>query len=137
MDRYPWDPALETGNERIDTQHKDLFQLANALEACVRDDACRDVVGDAVFRLVDHVVEHFRDEEALMIACHYPDLETHRTEHKTLAEQTIAFTVHTLEGDAPRVAELALVVSSWLREHILDFDRRLAEYLRDCDAAKQ
>ena len=73
MAHFDWDPALETGHEDIDDQHRQLFALANALqEAMERNDADPDVVEDAVYSLTEYVVQHFADEEALMDACATP-----------------------------------------------------------------
>lgn len=133
MAHFDWDPALETGYEDIDSQHRQLFALANALqEALARDDAGRDVVEDAVYSLTEYVVQHFADEEALMDACAYPHENWHKTLHRDLTAETMRLTARFMNREDVTPEELAPFLVRWLQGHIREEDMRFVEYQRTC-----
>jgi hemerythrin len=135
MAHFDWDPALETGHEDIDSQHRQLFALANALqEALARDDADPDVVEDAVYSLTEYVVQHFADEEALMDACAYPHENRHKALHRDLTAETMRLTARFMNREDVTPEELALFLVRWLRGHIREEDMRFVEYQRTCGA---
>lgn len=131
MAHFDWDPALETGHEDIDSQHRQLFALVNALqEALARDDADPDVVEDAVYSLTEYVVQHFADEEALMDACAYPHEDRHKTLHRDLTAETMRLTARFMNREDVTSEELAPFLVRWLRGHIREEDMRFVEYQR-------
>jgi hemerythrin len=130
MDKYEWSPALETGVADIDSQHKSLFELANHLQAAIdRHEEDPDAVADAVYGLVDYVVEHFKDEEALMAQVHYPGAGPHRSLHEQLSADTIGITARYFSGEDITPDALAPLVTKWLTEHIPTHDARLAAFV--------
>jgi hemerythrin len=132
MAYFDWDPALETGHEGIDAQHRRLFALANALqEAVAQDSGDADTVADAVYSLVDYVTEHFADEEALMDACAYPPNDWHKKLHRDLAAQTMRLTARFMNHEDVTPGALARFLVEWLQEHIRKEDMRFVEYQRD------
>jgi hemerythrin len=130
MAYFAWDPGLETGRKDIDDQHKGLFALANSLERSIEsrshDEAA---VADAVYGLVDYVVEHFRDEEQLMAECHYPGLVPHRSLHEQLSAETLGVMARYVNGELESPAELAPMVCDWLRGHIGTHDMGLVVFM--------
>ena len=131
MEKFEWDPRFETGFEKIDDQHKSLFQLANHLQQAVDrglDDP--DAVADAVYGLVGYVVEHFRDEEALMAQIHYPGAGPHRALHEQLSAETMGITARYFAGEDVTPSQLAPLVCRWLTEHIPVHDAAMVTYLR-------
>jgi hemerythrin len=83
---FPWDPALETGNPTLDSEHRSLFDLANRLEKAIENDPeDKNALADAVYGLIGYVVEHFNDEEAIMRDYRYPLAGPHRALHEQLS----------------------------------------------------
>ncbi|NLY30396.1 MAG: hemerythrin, partial [Firmicutes bacterium] len=73
-----WTPNLAVGIEKIDEQHKVLFERINALiEACNQGKG-KDTVADLITFLKDYVVFHFRDEQQIMLNYKYPQYEQHK-----------------------------------------------------------
>jgi hemerythrin len=133
---FAWDPALETGQEMLDAEHKSLFALANTLEAAIEerpDD--QSAVADAVYGLIGYVVEHFNDEEALMREYRYPVSGPHRALHERLSTETLAITARYMNGEDVMPAELAPLVCIWLTDHIRVHDMALVTFLQSADAA--
>jgi hemerythrin len=129
MKRYEWDPALETGLESIDSQHKSLFELANHLQDAIDlHEEDPDAVADAVYGLVGYVVEHFRDEEALMAEIHYPGAGPHRALHEQLSADTMAITARYFADEDMTPDELGPLVCVWLTEHIPKHDAAMVAF---------
>lgn len=80
-----WQEAYECGEPTIDREHRELFDLANGLivKAFSRQED-QDSVVPALDRLIEHLVAHFGDEEALLEKHAYPGLDTHKRAHQAL-----------------------------------------------------
>jgi len=131
MERFEWDPRLETGFAQIDDQHRSLFKLANELQRAIDDHSDEpDAVADAVYGLIGYVVEHFRDEEALMAQIHYPGAGPHRALHEQLSAETMGITARYFAGEDVTPSQLAPLVCRWLTEHIPVHDAAMVTYLR-------
>lgn len=129
MVTFEWNPELETGNADIDDQHRRLFALANELHtAC--DLYCneQDRIENAVYSLVEYVVQHFGDEEALMERCRYPEIGPHRALHQHLAGRTLRFTAGSMNGEDVSPDDLATLIVEWLTGHILEEDLRFVRF---------
>lgn len=123
MTHYDWDPALETGVEMIDDQHRQLFALANALQTAVDDETSDDdTVADALYGLTDYVTEHFGDEERLMEDLGYPGLGPHRSLHDHLTGDVMRNMATYFNGEAIAAAQIAPLFAEWLRTHIAKED---------------
>ena len=131
MGIYDWDPALETGNDAIDQQHRGIFELARTLaETCEDCSVSDDAVEDAVYSLADYVIQHFSDEEELMSAASYPEFHVHQSLHQTLTAEVLRITSKYFEGQDVTAATLAPFLADWLRTHIRDADKQFAEFTR-------
>lgn len=124
-----WNPALETGDEEIDGQHRRIFALAETLaSACTEYCSEGERVSEAVYELAEYVLEHFRAEEVFMEVRGYPELGPHRAQHQYLTGRTLQFTAAYMNGDEPRPETLAEFVTDWLTEHILAEDLKAVVY---------
>jgi diguanylate cyclase len=80
-----WLEAYECGEPTIDREHRELFELGNALIASsIAKDANRDSINSALDQLLAHVVQHFADEEALLAQHGYERLVSHKQAHARL-----------------------------------------------------
>ncbi|GHV49767.1 hemerythrin [Synergistales bacterium] len=127
-----WIPELETGNEEIDSQHKQLFRLtSNLIEACVSGQSA-ETLGKTLGFLVDYTVEHFRDEEALQLKHNYPDYEKHKKLHDNF-KATVGELVaqYKADGSSDKLADVVnTIVVRWLTQHITMEDFKIAAHIR-------
>jgi diguanylate cyclase (GGDEF)-like protein/hemerythrin-like metal-binding protein len=80
-----WQEGYECGEPTIDRQHRELFELGNALiAASIAKDANLDSINSALDQLLAHVVQHFADEEALLAQHGYERLVSHQQAHAHL-----------------------------------------------------
>lgn len=127
---FEWTADLETGNESIDSQHRSLFALANELEDAIEAGGPdTDAVTDCVWRLTDYVMQHFADEQELMQAAGYPELPVHLSMHDQLTGETMRITARMMNDEPLSAAELAPLVTRWLRDHIGAADKRFAAFV--------
>ena len=122
---------LITGNEMIDSQHKELISKINdVLKSCEQSNDKLVAVKTLDF-LEEYTEYHFSAEEALQREIEYPGYDKHKAHHDAF-KQTIADLQDMLqeeEGPSPAfVAKVQEKVVEWLYVHIEGFDRSVAEY---------
>ncbi|MES9993543.1 MAG: bacteriohemerythrin [Candidatus Thiodiazotropha sp.] len=123
MSLMEWaDERYGTNVDLCDTQHKELFDLVNALNDAVlsRD---RSMIGKRLDGLVDFVVKHFETEERLMQERGYSGLEHHKQEHDLLVRTCtdIQDKFHTGEMDIEDAT--MKYIKNWLDHHIPVIDK--------------
>ena len=109
-----WREGFRTGIEDIDAEHQHLFALVKRLEL----ETAKGVLDE----LVDYVVTHFTNEQALMEECGYPGLQEHVELHEALAAQVSGFLVSGTHWSEARVQALRSFLNKWLVGHILTHD---------------
>jgi len=130
---YAWTDDLATGNEAIDSQHKQLFKAINDLL-----DACFTGAGHAkldptVQFLVDYTQKHFSDEEDLQRQSGYPGYPQHKKLHEGFTHTVLGLAEH-LKKEGPTASLVRKVNSSvgnWLIHHIKDEDKKVAAHIRN------
>ena len=128
-----FDESLVTGNEMIDSQHKELISKINDLVK-----SCETSTGMvAAVKTLDYLSEytdfHFSAEEKLQEEIGYPKLEEHKAQHAHLRQ--VVSDLHEMlvdeEGPSPAfVEQVQKNVIEWLYTHIKGFDRAVAEYAK-------
>ena len=72
---------METGVEKIDTQHRELINRINNLVAAGEKAASKEETQKTIDYLGEYVVKHFSDEEELQIKSKYPKYAEHKAKH--------------------------------------------------------
>ncbi|GHV35913.1 hemerythrin [Synergistales bacterium] len=127
-----WSQELETGNETIDSQHKQLFKLiSDIVEACMNGKDA-DVPKKALDFLASYTVKHFADEEALQLQYGFPDYERHKKIHDDF-KVTAAALVEEYNSELSLEklnSKIHSVVIHWLTRHIKGEDAKIAAHIR-------
>lgn len=125
--------SLITGNELIDTQHRELIERVNKLTGeCAAGREKNSAVQTLDF-LMDYVDFHFSAEEGLQAENGYPLLEAHKKQHAHFAAAVDSLREMLEEEEGPSDAFVAAVkknVVDWLLNHIQIWDKQVAEYIR-------
>lgn len=82
-----WRSSYECGDPLIDDQHRRLFELGNELVNALLDGEPKADVEVLIDGFVEHIVDHFNTEEALMSQNHDPVEREHREVHHKLLER--------------------------------------------------
>lgn len=129
--RAEFDETLVTGNEMIDSQHKELIDKINKLlDSCENGNDKLTTVKTLDY-LSDYTDFHFGAEEKLQEEIEYPGFEEHKKEHENLRKVVAELHEMLVEEEGPSPAFVEQVnknVIEWLYRHIKGFDRSVAEY---------
>ncbi|MDW8131606.1 MAG: bacteriohemerythrin [Bryobacterales bacterium] len=130
-----WKGDYSVGVERLDAQHRKLFDYFNELEGAMRKGRGRDVIGQVLANLASYTREHFRQEEELMRRVAFPALERHRQAHEAFVARVQELVRRQAEGDTSVTVEAAHSLADWLSKHILGMDREYAPYMAKAKVA--
>ena len=125
-----WNPDWNTGIEKIDAQHRTLFDETEKLLQAIHLDRSSEMVPELLAVLGHYVEQHFQDEEKLMTSAGYPGLESHRAEHRQMRTRLKAMVEHGQKDPAVLNEEAAEFFIDWLITHVDGEDREMAQYLR-------
>ncbi|BFL48876.1 hemerythrin [Lactonifactor longoviformis] len=128
-----FDESLVTGNNMIDTQHKELIDRVNKLVASCETNKEKNVAIQTLDFLMDYTVFHFDAEEKLQKETDYPDYDSHKKQHEEFAKAVEDLKDMLQEEEGPTDAFVAAVkrnVSDWLVNHIQGYDKKVADYVK-------
>ncbi|MCL2226230.1 MAG: bacteriohemerythrin [Oscillospiraceae bacterium] len=123
-----WKESLRIGVEKIDNQHKKLFEKIGELIKEVRSGGVVDkqkCISVIIF-LKDYTISHFADEEAYLNSIKYPELATHKKLHERFIQTVTQHTKIMKDSDFAKsdVMVFVGVLGAWLLYHVSDADRR-------------
>lgn len=122
---------LVTGNEVIDSQHKELINKINDLLRSCENGSSKDDATKMLNYLSEYTNYHFGAEESLQESIGYPGIEEHKKKHAELKATVQELYDLLAKEKGPTDAFAAMVnekVTEWLYYHIQSFDRSVAEY---------
>jgi len=128
-----WNKNLETGNQTVDDQHREIFKLVQkVLDADVFEDR-KEKIETSLGFLSNYALEHFATEEKLMNESNYPDVTVHKGQHDKFVEEVVAFMkLFKTEGDSINISQsINGLVVTWLNEHIKGSDKEFADFYRN------
>jgi diguanylate cyclase (GGDEF)-like protein/hemerythrin-like metal-binding protein len=79
-----WEDACACGHPTIDLQHRNIYDLGNALLAAMTHGRAKEDVLLRWNRMVAHTAQHFHDEERILAKAGFPDLAHHAEEHQRI-----------------------------------------------------
>ncbi|MDH4183486.1 MAG: bacteriohemerythrin [Nitrospinota bacterium] len=131
-----WNNRFSVDIPKYDSQHLRLFFIINNLH-----DAMEKGLGQAALRnildeLVEYTLIHFQEEEMSMADCRYPGLATHVQEHKKLQAEVNNFINDLNSGKSVVTGEVLGFLVKWLKDHIVQSDKKYSPFLKKHDAQK-
>ena len=127
-----FDRDLETGNDMIDTQHKELIDRVNRLSDSIEQNKEKRTAIQTLDFLMDYTVFHFQAEEKLQEDAGYPELAAHKDEHAKFTKAVEELKEVLEEEEGPTHAFVAGVnknISDWLVNHIQICDKKVAAFV--------
>ena len=129
--RLYWLEAYECGEPTIDAEHRELFELGNALIAATMDRHTEPVAWRwALDSMLAHLVKHFRDEEVLLEESGYGPLAEHRHAHAALLSRAGEVKAAVERGEATLGHLVNFLAYDVIALHLLKTDRDFATHLR-------
>ncbi|MDR2740544.1 MAG: hemerythrin family protein [Treponema sp.] len=129
---YQWDKSLETGNQMIDTQHKQLFLAINNLIHTYESGKGKDELKRSLDFLNDYTIKHFFDEEQLQQQYKYPDFENHKKYHEGFKKEVRDLSVELImKGVSDSLLkDVQVKIGDWLVTHIKGQDIKVAAHIK-------
>lgn len=129
---YQWDSSLETGNAKIDSQHKQLISVLDNIIEASHEQRDTDEVFKTLNLLTGYTIMHFATEEKFQLESDYPDYPTHKNHHDDFRE-TVGELMQQLIDEGPTaklVESVTTTIGDWLLNHIKKDDYAMAQYFK-------
>jgi len=129
---YKWDKSLETGHEKIDEQHKQLFATLDKITLESQQGRGKDEIYNTLNFLNQYTIMHFMTEEKLQKETGYPEYLAHKKIHDDF-KATVKNLTNTLieKGPVKELIDTAVkTVGDWLITHIKVNDIKMAAFLK-------
>jgi hemerythrin len=130
MSRFTWSQIYSVGNDKIDQQHQQLFDIANRYADALERGMGRKTLIGIFNELVAYTAYHFKEEESMLQDGGYPELEAHRKNHEKLVKLVMHYKQQLDMGEAGVEQRALDFIQTWLNGHILGMDRKYREYLK-------
>jgi len=128
---FSWSPELSIGFDDIDSQHKELLERFNKLQAACRNGQGKEEIRELFDFLDNYVMEHFTDEERIMYLYKYPDIMAHQQVHLELITKLrkLKRQMHEYQISSSLVVDLTQTMFEWIVDHIQREDILLGKFL--------
>jgi hemerythrin len=124
---FKWKNEYETGVEKVDHQHKKLFEIANRAYELLSNDAYvdkYDKIMQIIEELKDYTIFHFADEEEYMLSIGYKKFLSHKIEHDSFIKKFNEIDLQLIDHRQNEyIMELLEFIYKWIDEHILVKDK--------------
>jgi len=132
-----WRSEWNSGNPKIDDQHRILMKLAAELERSTmlnHDDPKLFLY--QVNNIINEIDNHFKDEESILKKQGYPYLFEHEIEHQKLNNQLIKLWDLYLKHEVDVYAFVRYVVKDVIWDHLLKEDSKFFPYVSTLKASQ-
>lgn len=132
MEPLIWDESYATGLAEIDSQHRDLFALVNALGESLASGAPQEDVIRAVDRMNSYARNHFAAEEHFigLLPAHCAHVKAHLAQHSEFRGRVVDFLYGIVNEGGEITPDVLKYLREWLVGHVLATDRKLVAELR-------
>ena len=129
---YIWSPSLETGFEKFDEQHKQLFNTLNSIANASMEEKGAEELQKTLNFLTEFTAIHFSMEEDFMIQHNYPAYKAHKRYHEDF-KVTIGNLIQQFHDEGPSkdlLLSVTVTIGDWLTCHIRVDDIQMAMYIK-------
>jgi hemerythrin len=126
MERILWKDEYSVGIEKLDRQHKHLFEIINKLVTRPVASSGSNLVSQVLNEMYDYAKEHFTAEEELMQQYGYPELQAHKKQHEYFIGTTDELSSEKINPD-----EIAEFLKVWWLIHILKVDMKYKDFFKE------
>lgn len=125
-----WTPDLAVGVDKIDEQHKMLYEEVNKLFEACRHGQAKEVIGDMLSFLKEYTQKHFKDEEKYMQSIDYPGYLKHKKLHDNfILELEKINNEYSQSGNSlVIIVSVNSMIVNWLNYHIFIEDKKIGRF---------
>ena len=127
---FNWSDQLSVHNHKMDYQHRQLIDyINNFYDAAESGDLSKCI--RSFENIVSFTTYHFKDEERMMEAAKYPQLDRHKLIHQQLVAQVTELGNKLAAGNKQAPADIKIFLKNWLTAHIKGIDMKYSDYVND------
>ena len=130
MEKVRWKDEYSVGIEKIDRQHRHLFEIINKLIDRSAASSDSKLVSETLTEMLNYAKEHFTTEEELMQEYGYPEIESHKEQHIYFFKATAELSINALNNQSMVSREIVEFLKLWLTLHILKCDMKYKEFFK-------
>ena len=120
-----WKPDYALGIPAVDHEHRELFDLVNALHASLFETDSEATVIDFLGELFSKISSHFALEEKLMRDGRYAELPAHKADHERLLDEIRDLMDDYEDGVHVDLDRFARELERWFSVHFSTHDAAL------------
>lgn len=120
-----WENKYSVLQDKLDEDHKMLFDTINDLYKVMAVGQGHLIVVEILKKLYDYTRTHFKAEEEFMKAANYDGLKIQLEQHRLFLDKIIEFLLDAKEGSRTLHINIALFLKEWIINHILKIDSGL------------
>jgi len=128
---YIWNPNLETGYEKVDEQHKQLFTALNDIADAFQEGRGSEEIFSTLEFLAGYTAMHFSAEEEVMQKYEYPNYTVHKQSHDNF-KITVAELFKRLRDEGSSedlIVNVTATIGDWLISHIRVDDIKMTSFI--------
>lgn len=125
-----WKSEWECGQDEIDTQHKQLVDIANRLINMSYTGIGHQEILQQLDALLNHISHHFQSEEKILRAINFPDYAEHADLHASLISDALMLKQAYKNGEVKASAFFSFVLDDVLMDHLIKADTRFFPYIK-------
>jgi hemerythrin len=125
MTLIEWKDEFNLGIEEVDSEHRVLVELINALHEAMLAGAGRSDVVEGISQIYAIVSGHFEREEAFMRETRYLAYAEHKEDHEVLLDDLREILEQVRSGGGYAEDRLSADLQYWFSDHFRTHDARL------------
>ena len=134
--RLVWNGMAESGNAKLDEQHKALFDHANQLLSAVLKGRPKQECKSLLDQTLEAIIVHFKDEEAVLMGTSFPDTEHHIQCHRALLTKAHEMSERFDQNELSIGELFSFLAHEVVAQHILIEDMKFFPYLEQGDQGR-
>jgi hemerythrin-like metal-binding protein len=125
-----WSRKYTIGIEKIDEQHRQLFEMINELHDSMES---KDIhtPKKILIELMEYTLNHFQTEEKYFKIFQYSDAEPHITQHVEFEAKVKEFLNRYQKDGTFNVSVISDFIKRWIIDHVLISDRKYVKCFTD------
>ena len=129
MSLIEWNDEFNLGIEEVDSEHRDLVALINALHEAMLAGTGRVDIVEGISEIYTLVSKHFQREEAFMRETRYLAYAEHKEDHEVLLDDLREIMEQVRSGGHYAETRLSDDLQYWFSEHFRTHDARLHQHV--------
>lgn len=126
-----WKDEYLVGVDKIDEQHKKLFEIAGKAYDLLKNDFYTDKYGkilEILEELKQYTIFHFKSEEEYMLSIGYKRFLSQKVEHDEFINKISNIDLKNIDVDQDKyILSILEFIVNWIGDHIIQKDKLITE----------